>query len=213
MNDNLSRLPLPKLTLAKNSVGEFNVVENREENTGKFPEICDRKTTTNNITVTSMSNGNIDNSVLNSCQAIISPSSLSSSSTSSKVTTCKSLKRKSDNKQRVNCLNNDRIVNKIPQINSEVLQDSSDVGDIITDELEHNSRTVISSVDKLEQITTTTPTGSFKTDEEYSTFTTTYEYTPVMNCVVSNKSTADSTNLSSVSPQQVIQWEIPKSTR
>lgn len=212
MNDNLSRLPLPKLTLAKNSVGEFNVVENREENTGKLPEICDCKTTTNNITVTSMSNGNINNSVLNSCQAIISPSS-SSSSTSSKVTTCKSLKRKSDNKRRVNCLNNDRIVNKIPQINSEVLQDSNDVGDIITDELEHNSRTVISSVDKLEQITTTTPTGSFKTDEEYSTFTTTYEYTPVMNCVVSNKSTADSTNLSSVSPQQVIQWEIPKSTR
>uniref|UniRef100_A0A094ZYB6 Uncharacterized protein n=1 Tax=Schistosoma haematobium TaxID=6185 RepID=A0A094ZYB6_SCHHA len=212
VNDNLSRLPLPKLTLAKNSVGEFNVVENREENTGKFPEICDRKTTTNNITVTSMSNGNIDNSVLNSCQAIISPSSLSSSSTSSKVTTCKSLKRKSDNKQRVNCLNNDKIVNKIPQINSEILQDSNDVGDIITDELEHNSRTVISSVDKLEQITTTTPTGSFKTDEEYSTFTTTYEYTPVMNCAVSNKSTADSTNPSSVSPQQVIQWEIPKST-
>ncbi|CAH8538484.1 unnamed protein product [Schistosoma bovis] len=212
VNDNLSRLPLPKLTLAKNSVGEFNVVENREENTGKLPEICDCKTTTNNITVTSMSNGNINNSVLNSCQAIISPSSSSSSSTSSKVTTCKSLKRKSDNKRRVNCLNNDRIVNKIPQINSEVLQDSNDVGDIITDELEHNSRTVISSVDKLEQITTTTPTGSFKTDEEYSTFTTTYEYTPVMNCVVSNKSTADSTNLSSVSPQQVIQWEIPKST-
>uniref|UniRef100_A0A5K4F2M7 CABIT domain-containing protein n=1 Tax=Schistosoma mansoni TaxID=6183 RepID=A0A5K4F2M7_SCHMA len=211
MNDNLSRLPLPKLTLAKNSVGEFNVVENREENTGKFPEICDRKTTTNNRMATSMSNSNIDNSVLNSCQAIISPSSLSSSSTSSKVTICKSLKRKSDNKQRANCLNNDRIVNKISQINSEVLQDSNDVDNINIDELKHSSRTVISSVDNLEQMATTA-TGSIKTDEEHSTSTTNYGYTPVVDCVVSNKSTTDSTNLSSVSPEQVTQWEIPKST-
>ncbi|CAH8496581.1 unnamed protein product [Schistosoma turkestanicum] len=215
INEQLSRLPLPKLTLAKNSVGEFNVVENREENIGKLSEICDHKPTIDNRIVTSVTNSNIDNSIINNCQTITSPSTSSSissvspsvSTVSSKVTS-KSSKRKSDNKQRVNCLTNDRI----SQIKSEISQNSNGACNI--DQLNHGVRKDIGLVNHREQMIMPTSTvGSLKTDEQYSTFTTNYEYKPVMNCIVPNKPTGNSANSSSLSSQQVqVQCENSKST-
>ncbi|KAH8877334.1 hypothetical protein KSF78_0005190 [Schistosoma japonicum] len=219
MNEQLSRLPLPKLTLAKNSIGEFNVVENREENIIKCPETSDNKITTNDriITNTSSTYSITNNSVMNDCQPTNHRSS-ASSSLSSKLATRKPLKRKSQNKQRINCLSNDKIVSKVSHINSEALQNSNNIYNIIVDEVKHPFLTNIGLANNSGQVTTktmatytttpTTTTRSFVTDGGYSTSITNCDYKSVVDCVMPNISTENPTHL----PKQAThQHEIQKS--
>ncbi|KAK4471754.1 hypothetical protein MN116_005153 [Schistosoma mekongi] len=223
MNEQLSRLPLPKLTLAKNSIGEFNVVENREENTIKCLETSDHKTTTNDRIVanTSSSYSITTNSVINNCHTTSHRSSLTPSLLS-KPTTRKPLKRKSENKRRINCLSSDRIVNKVSHINSEVIQNSNNIYNIIVDEAERPFLTNIGLANNSEQVTTittatctttsTATTRSFIIDGGYPISTTNCDYKSVVDCVVPNISAENPTHLLSILPKQATHhYEIQES--
>ncbi|CAH8848911.1 unnamed protein product [Trichobilharzia szidati] len=125
INGQISRLPLPKLTLAKNRDGEFNVVENREENTVKgISDATDEeyKPATQRIT-NSTSNDSESTDVSDSYTPV-------NNSLGNTTELCKSSKRKCVNKQRTNCLSNKRMKNRTSQESSEDDQKSNADGSV-----------------------------------------------------------------------------------
>ncbi|CAH8558584.1 unnamed protein product [Heterobilharzia americana] len=157
VNEQISRLPLPKITLAKNSDGEFNVVGNRNENI-KFSDIIneERKSTTHKI-VSSTSNDS-ENTDISDC------------SPNTTIISCKYLKRKAVNKERTNYPPNKRAMNTISQRIPEFVQKSDyNVYDLSMEDVQQDINSKFGLSEGIET------SKSSKTEELNSSFTNDYE--------------------------------------
>ncbi|VDQ05708.1 unnamed protein product [Trichobilharzia regenti] len=207
LNGEISRLPLPKLTLAKNRDGEFNVVENREENTVKVSDITNEEykttTTTTNTTqrITSSTSNDSENTDVSDCNTPVN-------SLCNTTEVCKPLKRKYVNKQRANCLSNKRMKNRSSQESSEDDQKSTggSIYDLNSEEtkpdmnIKHNLSSSVS-----DEIKTT------QSELPNVVCTDNFEFKPTVNSEIPSQSVNSLSNSSAFLPEVTITHKVEES--